>query len=217
MKSQNKILENKKEELKNSTKIEKLKTAPTQNKDYSISPNDRVFVCGKTGSGKTTLVKYLLATAKRLIVIDGKDGIRSKWNLEDYKATRENKNLLINHDEYRFRLVNDMSDIIEVLNIVYDNGNEDAPSTIIYIDEVTATIEPKSKTPQIFTDIWTRGRSRKIGAWSNTQRPTNVPLIFLSESEHIFEFTLNLEDDRKRVSQIIGKQALIKPIPCTLR
>ena len=201
-----------KDKYSGNAKIERKTTAPTENKDYSIKPNDRVFVCGKTGSGKTTLVKYLLATAKRLIVIDGKDGIRDKWNLEDYKANRENKNRIINNEDFRFRLINNYEDIIEVLNLVYDTGNiDDTRPVIIYIDEIVATIPNPKKVPQIFIDLLQRGRSRKIGVWGNTQRPVNVPKVFISEAEHIFLFTLNLEDDRKAVASSVGKAAMIKP------
>lgn len=172
------------------------------NKSFGIKSSDRVFITGKTGSGKTTLAKYLLFTSKNLIVIDGKDGLSNvEWRLEDY--TKRDLVKIENGEPFRLRLVNNMTDIIEVLNTAYVNGN-----CIIYIDEVSATIPPQTKPPTIFTDIWTRGRSRKIGGWANTQRPSTIPLVFLSEAEHFFIYRLSLENDRKRMAEIAGKQVL---------
>jgi hypothetical protein len=128
-----------------------------------ISSNERVFVSGKTQSGKTTLCKFLLHDARRLIVIDGKDGLGVDWNLTDYEKGLDERRIK-NLDDYRIRLVDNKEDIINVLNMAYIHGN-----CIVYIDEITATIEPRTKAPAIFTDIWTRGASRKIGAWSNTK------------------------------------------------
>lgn len=173
----------------------------------NIKSNERVFICGKTGSGKSTLTRYLLMPSEHLIVIDGKDSedTLENWNLEPYNREKHLK-AIKNHEYCRIRLVNNMEDIIEVLNAIYEYGNH-----ILYIDELTATIPPRTKAPAIFTDIWTRGRARNIGAWAGTQRPSQIPLEFISESEHLFIFKLTLENDRKRVSMITGNKVL--PIP----
>ena len=186
----------------------KYKTTNTQvkkpTKSFTITGSQRVFIAGKTGSGKSTLAKYLLANAKHLIVINGKDSqsLKEEWYLEDYK--KSDLNLLRTHDkDFRIQLTNNMDDIVSVLSVAYEFG-----SCVIYIDEVTATIPPSTKPPQIFTDIWVRGRDRKIGGWANTQRPSGIPLIFLSEAEHLFMFRLNLENDRKRCAEVMGKGVL---------
>ena len=178
------------------------------NLSLNVTKGEFVYLLGKTGSGKSTLSRYLLMTSEHLIVIDGKDSedTRVNWNLENYNR---NKHLvdIKKHNPLRIRLVNDMGDIIEVLNAVYEYGNH-----IVYIDEITATIPPRTKPPQIFTDIWTRGRSRNIGAWSGTQRPSQIPLEFMSESEHFFVFKLTLENDRKRISGMVWTRVLTPPV-----
>ncbi len=170
---------------------------------FSIENNHRVFLAGKTGSGKTTLALFLLYNIKRLILIDSKDDLFD-WNTEPFN--RETKKALLDNEPCRIRVV-DREEALEVLQLAYSVGN-----VIIYLDEVTALIPPRSEPEQVFTDIWTRGRSRNIGAWSTSQRPKSVPLVFMSESEHYFMFRLNLEDDRKRMKEFMGEQVLT-PIP----
>lgn len=181
-------------------------TQPTKS-NFSIKSSQRVLLTGKTGSGKSTLAQYLLFPVHRLIVIDGKDGMdNDNWNLTNY--SRADLRKIENGEPVRTRLVANIPDIIEALNVAYATGN-----IIIYIDEVTVTIPPQTKPPQIIQDIATRGRSRNVGLWSATQRPTQIPLFLISEAEQIFIFTLNLVDDRKRMYNITGdKRVLNKPV-----
>lgn len=173
----------------------------------NIKSSERVFATGKTGSGKSTLTRHLLMTSEHLIVIDGKDSNDTKlhWNLEEYKRDKH-LTAIKNHEYCRIRLVDNQEDIIEVLNAVYFYGNH-----IVYIDEITATIPARTKAPSIYTDIWTRGRDRNIGAWSGTQRPSQIPLEFISESEHLFVFQLTLEMDRKRIGSMVGTKVIAPP------
>jgi len=173
------------------------------NNQFRIKQNDRVFLAGKTGSGKSTLARYLLMNVKRLIVIDSKNGIdNDEWFLTDYKKADLRK-IRSDDEAYRIRLVDNDTDIIEVCNVAYTTGNNN-----IYIDEITALIPQQSKAPSIFLDIWTRGRSRNMGAWSGTQRPVYIPRFFLTETENFFCFRLGSLDDRKRLAEYMGKQVL---------
>lgn len=181
-----------------------MENKPTQiSKLFPIKSNERVFTAGKTGSGKTTLSFLMTYQLERLIVVDSKDGLQ-EWGLEEFNSSSISR--IAKADKYRIRVVDNES-AIRCIEQAYNTGN-----SFIYIDEVTALIEPRSRPDKIFYDIWQRGRSRNVGAWAVTQRPVEIPRIFISEAEHIFMFRLVLPDDRARVGEFFGNKKINNPI-----
>lgn len=164
-----------------------------------ITSDRRVVIVGKTGSGKTLLTGVLLANARRLLVVDSKDGLQD-WQLEDYGS--RSLDAIKASGAYRIRVVQD-EQALEAMAVLYTVGNG-----TVYVDELTAIVRPGKNAPAVFNDIWSRGRSRNIGAWVGIQRPNRVPLELLSEAEHFFIFRLSLERDRERMAEIVGKGAL---------
>jgi DNA helicase HerA-like ATPase len=168
-----------------------------------IKSSERVFIAGKTGSGKTTLAKLFLMNEPRLVVVDSKNSLQN-WELDEYHPNMLKD--IAKKDVFRVRVVED-AQALELLQASYAAGN-----LIVYIDEVTAIIPPNRQPQKVFIDLWQRGRARNISAWSVSQRPKSVPLTFMSEAEHYFMFRLNLEDDRKRMSEFMGKRVMDNPI-----
>lgn len=174
-------------------------------KQIGIKASQRVFIAGKTGSGKTTLAESMLFPVKRLIYVDSKDAVdNKKYNLVDKSDDALRK--IERGDDIRVRVVyND--DVFEYFSAAYKGG-----SIYVLIDELTAVIKPKGDPPQEFLDLWQRGRSKNIGAWALTQAPVSIPLVTMREAEHFFCFQLNLDDDRKRMAQVMGKTVMNTPI-----
>ncbi|MCI0564627.1 MAG: hypothetical protein MN733_39670, partial [Nitrososphaera sp.] len=122
------------------------------------------------------------------------------WLLEDDSPTARIK--LKDDKPIRIRVVsNDKA--IELMALAYDVGN-----VIVYVDELSSVIPPRSKPPRAFFDIIQRGRSRNVTLWSSTQRPTLIPLESISEATHFFIFRLNLDRDRKTITD----NASIEPL-----
>jgi hypothetical protein len=163
-----------------------------------------VFVCGKTGSGKTYLMERLTRPLPRLVVLDGK-GTLGTWGLLPWD--RESKAMLKNEESARVRVTWDIGDNDvwqfweDILEEIYAIRN-----LTVYIDELYAMSDVPGKVQPALRAIYTRGRELGIGAWAATQRPVSVPLVCMSESEHFFCFRLTMDDDRARMAEFMTQQ-----------
>lgn len=174
----------------------------------TLKSTDRVFACGKTGSGKTYLMKHLTARLPRLVVLDGK-GTLSDWGLLPWD--RYARQALRSGEAIRTRVLWDVgSDVFEfwddVMGECFQAGN-----LTLYCDELYALSEKPGQVQPMLRAIYTRGRELNIGAWAATQRPVSVPLVTMSESEHFFCFRLTMDDDRQRVAEFMT-EAVRDPI-----
>lgn len=167
-----------------------------------ILPDQRVVFVGKTGAGKTFLAHSLLIDVNRLLVLDAKGTLfHDDWNLE--KWTGNHKAMQTVDEPFRIRVPFPIDgDWSPYLWEAYNARN-----CTIYIDEVYG-VEKGTNPSDALRACITRGRELGIGVWSATQRPASIPMIVLSESDWIFEFQLRLDVDRKRIADIIGKEAL---------
>jgi hypothetical protein len=75
--------------------------------------------------------------------------------------------------------------------------------TRLYVDEAYALLGGTHPSFHLQACL-SRGRERGISTIIATQRPKRIPLITLSESEHIYIFRLNLAEDRGRAWEITG-------------
>jgi hypothetical protein len=159
---------------------------------------------GTTGSGKTTLAQQLLSFYPVVVVHDSKGTLRwpgyrvlSTWR----ELTRAREPRLI----YRPtpRELRSPIDQECFFKWVYKRKH-----TVLYVDEVYS-VAFRDELPLSYFTILTRGREAGpngggITLFSATQRPTKIPNVILSESEHYFVFRLNLPNDRKKVQEVTG-------------
>lgn len=167
-------------------------------------PTDRAVFVGQTGSGKTTLARELLRTRRFVVVIDSKGTL--SW--PEYLTVQNWRELMRAGNEplkwprllYRPSYQEMQDDDVQerVWEWLYQRG-----SCTIYVDE-TAAITRGDQAPDGYGAGLMRGRERGIEMWSATQRPTRIPQIVLSESEHVYAFHLRLRRDRVRVEELSG-------------
>jgi hypothetical protein len=173
-----------------------------------IRSDERVFICAKTGAGKTTYVKrFLLAGYPRVIFWDIKKQ-NSDWH---HQVVCRNPDGLRSAIQKGFNQIlyqpNDISsnDFNRVCEIIYNTGN-----IALYVDEV-AYITTGSNIEYYHKLLLIMGRSRGIGVITATQRPRHVSNFCISESEHFFIGKLQLEDDIKKISIILPKEYRNQP------
>lgn len=180
---------------------------PQSSKTRRILSGERVFTCGRTGSGKTYIARHLCARVSRLIVLDGKGSLFT-WGLDDWN--RNTARALAGGKPVRARVVADVDSPGQTwesaMRAVWEAGD-----CTLFVDEVYSIVEPGRPAPAVMSAIWTRGREYGIGAWASTQRPASVPLFTISEAGHYFVFRLTLEEDRKRMASFMGPEVM-KPI-----
>lgn len=181
---------------------------PDAQERFGIGVDERALLVGKTGSGKTTLARSLIANRPYLVVMDTKaeidlPGMRVVSGIDDLRRIKSDDPSPV---VYRPDVTAGRDDHDLMLRWVYERGN-----TTLYVDEVLAIMEDAPTAPPYYRAILSRGRSRNIRTISATQRPASIPLLLLSETDHVFLFRLQLEEDRRRMAAIIGPRALRPP------
>ncbi len=179
----------------------------------TIKAGQRFAVCGRSGSGKTYLEKWLMFRTKlKWVVIDSKHDpgfddlsiqegliaparISKKWDVSQVlvirPASRENDAKIL--DEY-----------LEELHESYDNFG-------VCIDE-TYQVALGAKAGPGLTGLVTRGRARKQACVLGSQRPAWVPRFVFSESNAIIVMSLTLKQDRERIYEMTEQKIVMTPV-----
>lgn len=167
----------------------------------SITNSERVFLVGASGSGKTELAKRLLKNLNRVLVIDPKhtfklEGFNNGWSfINQFDTNKKNFRLFV-----RPKLGDDEK-LFNLINKLYKKKN-----VTIYIDELATLTDYFPASMMALSNIARTGREKKVSVWTGTQRPRHIPLIFLTESETFFVFSLRAEADRDHVAGYGGDE-----------
>lgn len=176
-----------------------------------IEPNARTIIAGKTGSGKTFLAKHILKGVPRLVVIDTKNNLREDMNLKP-EINRNWRDLRLGLP-IRLQIKPPFlptSQFAEYYDGIFRKVFY-AADCVVYIDELYSVTQGAQTLSTYLTALYTRGREPvignrgrivggNIGIIACTQRPANIPVFCMTESEHFFVFQLQNPDDRLKLA-----------------
>ena len=187
---------------------------------FEIAPTDRVLTLGRTGSGKSTLLRQIAHwrydNGALVIVIDpkGEFVVTDNDQIVTEPAELQSINTKPKNGKIRpvvYRPDPDFDDPVfyeSVFAWVYRLKN-----CVVLIDECYSVYGGSLSNSRNLRALLTRGRSLGIATYVATQRPRNIPLEILTESEHRFVFRLDLADDRRRAFEITAREEFLQPVP----
>ena len=183
-----------------------------------IETNKHVFICGTTGTGKSFLCENYLRGYDYVIKLDTKNETeeRREQGLSPWSGLQENVDFTVTYDVEELPF-------IETKKIIfvppYDFSQADynkffywvflRKNTILWIDELMSFTTANSY-PIELKRLYTQGRSKNIGIWACTQRPSGIPLIVPANCHYFFIFDLTWEKDRKTIVQNTGQEKMLE-------
>ena len=179
-----------------------------------IPENARVFIAGKTGTGKSYMAESYLRGYKHVVKLDTKGETLERYRegKSPWRGLKEGKDFTVCYrlEELQYAKTDKIiycpefdEQSIEFYDAffkwIYDREN-----CIVWIDELMSICPHAMKYPLHLRGIMTRGRSKNVGVWALTQRPVDIPTIVTANSEIFVAFDLMLPQDRQKMANITG-------------
>ncbi len=162
-----------------------------------------IFICGITGSGKTTFANYLFRNNNRPISIfintqheNYFDDCLVVNSLNDFGLAFEQqiRHIVFNPSEQKNRMLFQVKSILQVLKrygaLVNKNRKKTRFWGAVFIDEIHE-YSSKTKPSESIDFLWKRGRRYGIQACGITTRPAEVSHAILTQSNNHFIFKIS--------------------------
>lgn len=170
---------------------------------YTPGVSERVIALGKSGSGKTTILRGLLGRVANGVIIDTKKNEEEYWRkVKGAKFTKTEPHKL-GSGLWVWAPPDAWLDDREWINRSFIELYRQKGARVIYVDEFGDVAPSANRYPPALKTLAMRGRSAKKGLWGTTQRPADVPLFLLSEANHYFVCHTSIPQDQKRIDRLV--------------
>lgn len=186
--------------------------------DISPKRDERLLIVGRSGTGKTTILKKLIepmARTEPVIIFD------SKPDFDPVPAWKPSKNI------YKklpgMLLFGQLKPGLYVYHTKYPDYADPMVGRIclaalkrknvtLVFDEIMDFVRG-TLVPMPIAKVLRQGRSKNVRVIVGSQRPAGIPRIALTEASKVIAFRLTSQDDRLRLSKEIAPDMLQQPGP----
>lgn len=190
---------------------------PKRGAELILAPDQRAFVTGRSGSGKTWLATAWIARGgepwRQGIAVDPKHALGSRelpgWEIVVGFGNalrlwgREHPRLIVRPTWGDYERGAGYDQLAHRVLMASRCG----ASAGWYDDEVL-NAAPAGRLQPGLERLVTEGRGRCVPVLAATTRPVGVHNKLLSEASHLLIFTLNLEGDRRKLASFAGAELL---------
>lgn len=176
-------------------------------RSFRWNPGEHVTTIGHTGSGKSHLLRALLAQRRYVVVLGTKpkdptlDGFVSDGftRISRWPPPGDVSRVLL------WPRIRERADLAG-LGPTFRNALDDIfieGSWTVYVDELHYA-ESRLGLGDQLTDLWEQGRSLGVSVVAATQRPANVSLLAYSQATHVFLYRSTDDRDLSRLAELGG-------------
>lgn len=165
-----------------------------------------------TGMGKSVLTTWIANRWDRVFVYDPNDDPEAELpNATIAYGEKAAIRALPGRVIYR-PTAREMADIPAILDRVSRRLLELTAHGFV-IHELGDVGTTDASLPPFLSAAWRRGRRRRVPIIACTQRPVNVPLLALTQAQHVVLFHMESRADVARMAEVMGSLVTTDPVP----